>query len=183
MRSRAPLGSIAKSKKAVQRLPHQRRVGMTAEISIEETKSLGARQKASDGAIEMYQVEHPPPFRDYSCMAKILEVHETYLPFGALAAREHQVGLLKVEGVEAGIVKAADFPSDGAQGLATAQEKATSAGEHDLAHDARVLKRLANHVACADGAECAALGDPQWFRPREACGFQHRCAAQHPPRS
>jgi hypothetical protein len=62
MRSRAPLGSIAKSKKTLQRPPYQRRVWMTAEISIEETEALRARQEASDGAVEMYQVQHPPPF-------------------------------------------------------------------------------------------------------------------------
>ena len=67
--------------------------GMFAEISIEKSQPLGARQKAPDGAIQVYQIEQTAARGDSAGAAEVFEIDEVDLPF-ARTARDQQVGFL-----------------------------------------------------------------------------------------
>jgi hypothetical protein len=56
------------------------------EIIVKKTQSLGTRQKASDGAIEMHEIEQSTPLRDLASAAEILQIDEVDLPIPTLAA-------------------------------------------------------------------------------------------------
>src|SRR5579859_4380459 len=143
---------------AGQQAPRLAVSGPAAVIIVKEPQSLRTRQKTPDGAIEMDQVEQSAPHGDRARAAKVLEIDEVDFPLGAIAAGYHQIGLLKVEGVNPGVVEAADFAGDRAQHRTSIAKSAPSARQYDLAHDARVVERLTDHVARPYRTERARFG-------------------------
>lgn len=87
MRASAPLCALANREKTVNQSSRLGTAGASAEVIVKETKSLCARQEASNSTIEMNQVEHSPLFGDLRCPTEILEIDEIDRPPGAIATR------------------------------------------------------------------------------------------------
>src|SRR5690349_15073935 len=77
-------------------------------ISVQEIEARRARHEASDAAVEMDQVQHPAAPSGIAGAAEIFQI-EKIEPRHAAEFGDHDVGLLQIAGVDAGVVQAAQL--------------------------------------------------------------------------
>src|ERR1700722_15894612 len=81
-----PRGPLAECKVAAQQAARFVTARPRTQISVKKTKSLSSRQKPSNGAIEVYQVEQSASLGNRIGVAKILQINEVDLPICILTA-------------------------------------------------------------------------------------------------
>src|SRR5208337_1956345 len=78
-------------------------------VGIKEVEPRRATEKSPNAAIEMHQVSNSPIPRDVSCVTKILEVDKVHVEAAGFVVLDHDVGLLQITRIKAGLVEAPDL--------------------------------------------------------------------------
>src|SRR5580704_10828431 len=136
-------------------LAHGCMVRPIAEIGIKKIEPRRTTEKSSYAAIEMYEVQYSPIPRDVRDAAEIFEVDKIHVKAARIVLLDHDVGLLQVARVEAGLVQAADLRGDGVGDLFAAMHVASldfAGAEHKATERIGVHERAADEVGSSNRA-------------------------------